>query len=214
MTPQLERARRFEQPSSGLLKFWSERFPERVLAKRSDDPAFGCVVVGYQDQPTVLDLSVPPGGPKSASSKIRKQLEPHSVHCLSPVQLQILEGATIIASQETLGRELLASILYQLENHHVGLGIRTFGLGPRRPPHPSDKSITVIDSRGLTAADANEVDRAIQVSTGVIWLVPDLNEGSYWDRRIFIDASGALLTETPQGQAHPFVPATLANMSP
>ena len=101
LTPQLERARRFEQPSSGLLKFWSERFPERVLAKRSDDPAFGCVVVGYQDQPTVLDLSVPPGGPKSASSKIRKDLESHSVHCLSPVQLQILKGTTIIASQET-----------------------------------------------------------------------------------------------------------------
>ena len=213
LTPQLERARRFEQPSSGLLKFWSDRFPERVLAKRSEDPAFGCVVVGYQDQPTLFDLTVPPSAPKSAASKIGKQLEPHSVHCLTPVQLPILEGVTIIASREPAGRGLLASILYQLEHHHVGLGVRTFGLGPRRPPHPSDKSITIINSNGLTAADATEVDRAVQVSSGVVWLVPDLNQDSYWDRRILIDASGALLSETPQGQALTFVPSTMGNES-
>ncbi len=213
LTPQLERARRFEQPSSGLLKFWSKEFPERVLAKRPDDPAFGSVVVGYQDQPTVFDLSLPLGAPQSASRQIRQRLEPHSVHCLSPIQLPILEGTTIIASGETVGRELLGSILYQLETHHVGLGVRTFGLGSRRPPHPSDKSIAIINSSGLTAADASEVDRAIKVSTGVVWLVTCFNDASYWDRRILIDSNGALLTKTPQDQPEPFVPATLGSVS-
>ncbi len=215
LTVRISRARRYQQPSGALLKYWQACLPGRIVERIPTDATYGSVVIGYADLPSLLNLNLPTGLSRSTQAEAEALLGRAALDPLVPLSVPLLHGVTVLVSADSAGLDLVRSMCFEFQTLHPQEPLTLFGLpnelrASESPSVRPDGGLVVIDHSRLSQVEVDEAGRAAQAASGSLWLLSSTDSPINANRLISVGTEGGTYQEPADSPGVSFTAATLS----